>query len=377
MVILAIAYIAMFVGCVLALNRHGANERQDKIIWGFMAGALAIVSLLFDPTGSGLDVERHFQRIRMIKNTNMAFQNYVFHGSLGYEGLYVFNAVCYIIAKLDINEHILPFLATLTSYLICFYILRDWTEQESINRKYYALSMLICFAFLPYYFVMCGVRNGAAMCIMGLAIYQHIYKKKSVLCFLLVTAIAATIHTSVLIAVPFVILSKIKLSYKSGGIVFAGSLVLGIVAKSLSKMSIPYLSNMAKSYLIYSSDGQFRSAQYFLITDIILILLFAFLFIKQYRRCILSRNDYPNTRMYNFIALYGAYIIGNFRNYDLVLRPAYLLGPFAPMLGYLLYNGDYWKGKAEIQLIIKTGVLLICGYTVARYMTYFFSVVKF
>ena len=133
---------------------------------------------------------------------------------------------------------------------------------------------------------------------------------------------------------------------------------------------------MAKSYLIYSSDGQFRSAQYFLTTDIILILLFAFLLVKQYGKYLSSLNSGRSTRMYNFIALYGMYIIGNFGNYDLVLRPAYLFGPLAPMLGSLLYNNDYWRGKAGIQLIVKMGVLLICGYTVARYMTYFFSIVK-
>lgn len=376
MVILAIAYIAMFVGCVLVLNRHGANERQDKIIWGFMAGALAIIALLFDPTGTGLDVERHFQRIRMIRNTNITFSDYVFHRSFGYGGLYVFNAVCYLIAKLDVSEHILPLLATLTSYLICFYILRDWTTQESVNRRYYALSMLICFAFLPYYFVMCGVRNGVAMCIMGLAIYQYLYRRESVFLFLALGVIAATIHTSILISVPFVLLSKAKLSYRSIGVVFLGSFALGAVSRSLSKMSLPYLSSMAKSYLIYSSDGQFRSAQYFLTTDIILILLFAFLLVKQYGKYLSSLNSSRSTRMYNFIALYGMYIIGNFGNYDLVLRPAYLFGPLAPMLGSLLYNNDYWRGKAGIQLIVKMGVLLICGYTVARYMTYFFSIVK-
>ena len=371
------SYIVFFVGCVLLLNGRGINERQDKIIWGLMVFALAMIAFLFDPAGTGLDVVRHFQRIEIIRDTNISFDKYVLHNSFGYSGMYVFNAVCYFIAKLNMSNHILPFIVTLISYGLCFYILRDWSEQESIDRRYYALSVLIGFAFLPYYFVMCGIRNGVAMCIMGFAIYEYLYKRKSFSNFLILGAIAATIHTSVLIAVPFVLLSKLKLSYKSIGIVFIGSFVLGTVAKALSKMKIPYLTEMAKSYLIYSSDGQFRSAQYFLTTDIILIALFAVLLFCQYSKYLVLQNEGRNIRLYSFITLYGAYIVGNFGNYDLVLRPAYLLGSLSPMLGYLLYNGDYWKDKANAQLAVKIFVLLLCGYTVARYMAFFFTSVNF
>lgn len=377
MLIVAISYIVFFIVCVLLLNRCGANERQDKILWGLMAFALAIIAYLFEPTGTGLDVVRHFQRIEIVRNINITFDSYVLHNSFGYGGMYMFNAVCYFIAKLNISNHTLPFVVTLTSYVICFYILRDWTKRESIDGRYYALSVLIGFAFLPYYFVMCGIRNGVAMCIMGLAVYQYLYKRKSFLLFLLLGAIAATIHTSVLIAVPFVLLSQLKLNYKSIGLVYVGSFALGTVAKALSGMSVPYLSEMAKSYLVYSSDGQFRSAQYFLTTDVTLIVLFAFLMLRQYSKYLVSQNEGRNVKLYSFIALYSAYIIGNFGNYDLVLRPSYLFGPLSPMLGYLLYNGDYWKEKAGVQLVIKTFVALLCGYTVARYMAFFFSSVIF
>ena len=377
MLILAISYIVFFVVCVLLLNYCGATERQDKILWGVMAFALAMIAFLFDPTGTGLDVERHFQRIEVVKNANITFDKYVLRNSFGYSGMYVFNAICYFIARLNISNHILPFSVTLVSYAICFYILRDWAKQESIDRRYYALSVLIGFAFLPYYFVMCGIRNGVAMCIMGLAVYQYLYKRKRFLTFLLLGAIAATIHTSVLIAVPFVLLSGLRLSYKSIGLVFIGSFVLGTVARALSKMSVPYLSEMAKSYLVYSSEGQFRSAQYFLTTDIILIILFAVLLYFQYSKYLIPQNEGHSIRLYSFIALYGAYVVGNFGNYDLVLRPAYLFGPLSPMLGYLLYNGEYWKGKAGVQFLVKTFVLLLCGYTVARYMAFFFTSVSF
>lgn len=377
MLILAISYIALFVVCVLVLNQRGANERQDKILWGLMTFALAIIAFLFDPTGTGLDVVRHFKRIELVRNTNITFDRYVLHNSFGYGGMYVFNAICYLIAKSNISNHILPFIVTAVSYAICFYILRDWTKQESISRRYYALSVLIGFAFLPYYFVMCGIRNGVAMCIMGLAIYEFLYKRKKLLTFFLLGAIAATIHTSVLIAVPFVLLSQLKLNYKSIGLVIVGTFALGIFAKALSKMSVPYLSEMAQSYLVYSSDGQFRSAQYFLTTDVILIVLFAVLMLCQYSKYLVPQNEGHNVRLYSFIALYGAYIIGNFGNYDLVLRPSYLFGPLSPMLGYLLYNDGYWKGKAGVQLLIKIFVVLLCGYTVARYMAFFFSIVSF
>lgn len=377
MLVLAVSYIAFFIVCVLLFNRHGATKWQDNILWGLMAFSMAVIAYLYDPSGTGLDVVRHFQRLELIKQRDVSFIEFMLQDSFGYGGLYVYNAVCYLIAKLNINEHFLPFLVTLTSYLICFYILLDWTQSEGVERKSYALSLLVGTSFMPYYFVMCGIRNGVAMCIMALAVYLYLYKGKSIFLALIIGATAATIHTSTLIAVPFLLLSKLKFNYKSIGLVLIASITVNRIANIAAEMSIPYITSMAKSYLVYSSDAQFRSAQYFLTTDMLLIVAFGILFFLQYGRYLLVKNNGRSTRLYSFIALYTTYIVGNFGNYDLVLRPAYLLGPLAPMLCYLLYNQEFWKRKASIQFITKSGVALISGFTFCRYMAYFFSVVKF
>ena len=374
MLIVAISYIVFFIVCVLLLNRRGANERQDKILWGLMAFALAVIAYLFDPTGTGLDVVRHFQIIDSVRDKDISFIRFILGEDGGYSGLYAYNILCYLIARLGLSNHVLPFCVTLCSYSICFYILRDWRKSENVPKKFYLISVLICFAFLPYYFVVSGIRNGVAMCIMGLAIYQYLYKKKSIVCFLIIGVIAATMHMSVVISIPFVIASRFELKIKNIIIVLFSASFVGILAKTISEKGIPYLSGMARSYIYYSSDGQFTSAQYFLKVDLILIILFLVVMIAQYKEYIKGKEG---EQLYKFVILYGAYILGNFGNYDLVLRPAYLLGTLTPVLSGLLYNGNYWKRKAMQRMVLMMVIVLVSCYTIARYLTYFFSIVKF
>lgn len=377
MLVLVIGYIVFFIGCVLIFNRRGATKVQDDILWGLLALGLAMIAYLYDPVDTGFDVIRHYERIERIRQSNTDFGYFILRDSFGYGGLYTFNAICYLIAKLNINEHFLPFLVTLISYWICFYILRDWTARESISHRSYILSLLVGFSFMPYYFVMTGIRNGVAMCIMALALYLYLYREKSALLFLAIGALASTIHTSALIVVPFVFISRLGFDLKYIFFVLVGSLVMKQVATAAAAMGIPYISSMAKSYLLYSSENQFRSAQYFVMTDIFLIILFSLLILFQHRRYLAKAHAGKCSRLYNFISLYAAFIIGNVGNYDLVLRPAYLFGPLAPMLSCLLYNDEFWKGKMCLKFLIKIAVITVCTYTIFRYMAYFFASVKF
>lgn len=378
-VILAVSYIVMFAISVLLFNMRGKTKRQDDILWSLFILSLAVIAFCFEPEGSGLDIERHWERILLIQQTDISFGNFLFENSYGYQGLYVFNAICYLIAKLSVNRHVLPFLVAAVSYSISFYIMRDWAVRENIPRKYYALSILINFSFLPYYMVVGGIRNGVASCIMALAVYLYLYRRKNILVFSILCVTSMLIHISVIIVIPFVILSKVRVGIRSGVCIVLVSSLCGLIANKFATLRIPYLSELAKSYLLYSSDGQFRSAQYFVITDISLIVIFLVVLFFQYESKVKTKEIIGtlNVRMYNFVMLYGLYIIGNLKNYDLVLRPAYLFGPLAPILVCLFYNKTYWGKKRSILVVLKLLVSCISLYTVMRYMTYFISVVSF
>ena len=62
-------------------------------------------------------------------------------------------------------------------------------------------------------------------------------------------------------------------------------------------------------------------------------------------------DDNGNIRICGFLLFMFTYMLGNFQNYDLVLRPGYIVGMFAPMLSNLM-NIDNSNIK-NIKTIIK------------------------
>ena len=60
--------------------------------------------------------------------------------------------------------------------------------------------------------------------------------------------------------------------------------------------------------------------------------------------------------VYDFIAYYMIYILSNIGKYEMVLRPAYLLGAMAPMVTGMVFNV---RGKNRKRDVITNAILLM------------------
>lgn len=74
-------------------------------------------------------------------------------------------------------------------------------------------------------------------------------------------------------------------------------------------------------------------------------------------------DNHSNKKIiYNFLAIYMIYILGNIGNYDMVLRPAYLLGVLAPVLGSFLSDKNIWSNQ---EMSVRAENIVSFGATVA------------
>ena len=69
------------------------------------------------------------------------------------------------------------------------------------------------------------------------------------------------------------------------------------------------------------------------------------------------------------------YILGNIGTYDMVLRPAYVLGPLSPILCSFILDGKLWENtivNKNIQKIVRP-VLCFCALAFGIYLNYKFT----
>ena len=369
MLVLAACYILIFV--LLLVRRTELFSRyQYYCIFFIFIIALCILGSMFN-SNVGLDIERHYEFLDLIRENGATFKQLVMGAYGGYKGLVTFNLIRLLVCKISYNNHLLPFIMTFISYSSISYILLDNYFEYRIKYSDLLKSLLITFTLTPYYFVVCGVRNGAAACLMALAIYIYLCKGNSILSFLVISFLAITIHPATLLAVPFVVISRLDFNVKTSIAVLVISLISNLFAKLLLLTGNSLLVSLGNSYLLYSSDDQFRSAYYFLFADLILIISYLiFVVFNLYSKNKIEFNS-KLKRGLNFITYYSIFIIGNIGNYDLILRPSYVLGPLAPLALYFIKDRIKSFEDKRMQWLYSVCIYIVCILTICRYMLFF------
>lgn len=372
------AYIIIFFIAIFFLSNRKIKKNQYKIIVALFVVSMTIEAYGMDIGPLGGDIIRHFNQLKDIKNSSLSFFDFVFNPSTSvsiarYSQLYSFNIIRYLIAFLTDDYYWLPTICVATETIIYIYILSDWNVANNGYWKTDVLSLLIYFACMPFIFAISGIRNVLAISIAGLAIYLYLYKNKHIWIYILLNFIAATIHPASLLTIPFVFFAKLNLK-KSGIIaVFFISLGSSFVANLLAHSNIPYFQIIGREYYTYTSEDQYRSSKFMLYGDILLLIIFiivCFLNRKYIKKC-----SAPQQRIYNFLILYMIYILGNIGNFDMILRPTYLIGAFSPIISNLLYNKIDRKISGFDSLLMslfRIGLLsataVICIYVNVKFM---------
>lgn len=355
------------------------TKTQQTIIYLFFSLALSLMAYFVD-VPIGWDLARHLNFIEQIYSSNISLFDYLFNNTSsiggGYNGLLTFNIIQYFIANYTSNYMIISAIFVFADYAIVSYIAIDW-QISTVNRSNIPfLSLLLCFCFLPYVFCVSGLRNALCASLLALGIYLYLYKKKKVIVFIVLAFLAATVHPAAIITIPFVFIAKLDLKALGYIAVFILSALAQSVAKWMSTSSIRYFQIIGSKYFSYTSEEQYRASRAQLYTVLILISIFLLIYF-----CTLMKNkkDDDNSEknhIYNFLAVYMVYILGNIGNYDMVLRPAYVLGPLSPVLCSLILDNEIWTNSViekRTQKIFRSFAYILC-LTFGIYLNYKFFV---
>lgn len=374
----SVSYIVIFIIGVIVVNK--VKMTKKAIIFSFIIFSLSLSILayyLIPPLS--WDLGRHFYYLDNIRNSNISLSDFLFRnrsaiGGSAYTSLVAFNCIRYLLVRVFDNNHMLPGLCILVDYLIISYIMVDWSSENAKSGKVKFTSLLLCFSFLPLVYAVSGIRTALAASIMGLGIYLYLYKGKSIVIFIFSVIIAVTIHPVMLIAVLFVFLARFEIGNRGMVIVFFVSLTIERIATYLSSSKYSYLARVALLYKRYTSTEQYREGGRMpLAVDIILICILLgvyFIMRKKLEKQFWNKN---HTNLYSFLMYYMCFIIGNIGNYDMILRPAYLLGVFAPVLASLITNTEEWYclNNKLILYPAKFIVVAVCIYGCYRYTILF------
>ncbi len=361
--IIAVAYITFFLITPLVFasfkKRLNVNNTQRKILYVLFVIALAIVAYCIK-TPSTWDLSRNYKLLDIIRKSGLSFYQFVFGGMAtyiadGYRSLVFYNIYRYIFTHIFNNNAWYQTITTIIVYGIQLFIIYDYNKCNTKNNTLITLIMLLSFSFMPFIYVVSGIRNALAASVMGLAIYLYLYKERKIWPILL-GIIAITTHPSVLIVLPFIFLSKMRLGIRGVIWVTIASFGFQLVAILFSSSSVDLLRQIGRSYLLYSGSNQYRGGRGNLYGILILSVAFVFYFIYN-DKC--NRERKNNKRIDNFLMLILVYMIGNFLNYDLVLRPGYIVGMFAPFLTNVMQTPTR---RNIVHLTINIIIILSCVY---------------
>lgn len=372
---MAKAYVVIFMsGTVLTIflfKKFNLSKKQFVFLWCLFILSLSIMAYNMNPP-VGWDINSHFAYLNQIRGSGISlfdflFKNDSYVGGGSYANLVTFNIMRYIIVKISDNNFLLPAVCVVIDYSILGYIIIDWSEQNNGNYKFSIFTLLLNFSFTPYIHAISGMRNVLSASIIGLAAYLYLYKKKNVILLIVLTLAAVTVHPAAIITVPFIFLAKLKIGSIGFAAVYIISALAKPVAQRLSYSKTDFLALIGQKYLTYTAETQYRSSRISLYGILIITAVFLLIYFLLYRRFNMLDKHSDKKTLYNFLAIYMVYIWGNIGNYDMILRPAYVLGVLAPALSSFLSDKSIWAHKgiaAKIESFVSLGAtagnLIIC-----------------
>ena len=332
-----------------------------------------------------MDLARHMYMMELIKKSNYSLLEYVFiHGdaftsNISMKFCYLFNLIVYLVAKHCKNYYIISWLFVFFDYCIIAYMGVDWWRSNGGRRGLECLyEILICFSLLPFFQAVSGLRTAMAACIMMLALYYYLYKEKSFVKFCLLALLSATTHPAFITAMPFAIVAKTVDRKKGLVLSVAGSGAVSAFANIFIKSSNGFLYGVAFKYLQYTGEGGYRSTRFcyygviFICILTILIYFYVFIFKREDKGFFVdNKGDHIRFRIkiYDFIVFYMFFVLSNIGAYEMVVRPAYLLGAMAPVITGLVFGTKNQNRKEDgIIFFLQTMLVLLLIYVSFMYL---------
>lgn len=341
---------------------------QAKRLYVLFVLSVSFLAYCFDPPSTGWDLTVHYQYIDLVRATVTdwhTFFSYMFDptnaiGGYGYAFLYTFKIVCLIIAKIG-NDRILPFISVFMVYHIWGNITFDWIRSNKKGELVFLPAIMFFVSILPFVNVSSGIRNALAASIAALAIYNNIYKGKSVIVCLILFGVAVTIHYAVIVVIPFWLISKLKIKSVFYVFLSLGVFLSRYIAQIARNIPVAWIKLLANTYLGYLKDDAYFYSYGYLIIDIVFLVCIIGLLYK-----VLDSNysdEFKN--LARFIVSYSLFVIGHLGCYDLILRPCYVLAVLSTPITYCFVvntKNRYMPKKGFAVLLLSFAFFLVALY---------------
>lgn len=355
--------------------------KKTKIKYFCIVVVALLGSLMFhaDDT-SNLDFLRYQDILTSLRNSNQGLLDYLINSNtttkwtnavLPYA--YTFNILVYFVAKFFENDYVLSWISTLIDYSIIAYIAYDWRKESKYRNREVLLIILTCFSLLPFMQVNSGLRTATSSCIMALALYNFLYRNKSVISFVILSIISVLFHLFTLFPIVIAIVIKISKSKVAFFATLVGCLFLSHIASILQNSRIPFLQALAIKYGTYTSEEQFRAYRFCLYGVLIISAICIFYYLLIYRKKLdVVVNESEGTRdiIYLFIISFCGFIIGNIGSYEIVVRNGYLLGALSPIMISMFYEDSRVR---NLSLLIRIMIWALVGFMTLEYIRYHYA----
>lgn len=363
------------------------NKKIIKYI-GIVCIALFGAFIFHVSPDDNMDFVRYQSILRSIRLSQIDFLDFWRNGTqisreVGAAQKYAFseNILIYIVAKFFSNDYILVWLSIFIDYTCIAYIAFDLKYNSKYSFLQIIVSILVCFAELPFIHACSGLRTATAACVMAVALYRYLYKQCKMDHFIILSIVAIGFHPFVLFAIIVaMVIRLIKSNIVIIGVI-VGIILLPEVVKWFMNSQIPFLVLLAQKYITYTSDNQFRAYRTFQYGTILLCvlciiyLLFEFCLAKRLQISCKAELDKLKYIKFFFVA-YMIIIIGNIHSYELVVRSGYLIGAMAPLFSLTMFN-DRCKKNNYVYFMIRSAViilLIIMSITYIKYFYHWFSI---
>lgn len=286
-------------------------------------------------------------------------------------GMITFNTLCYIVSLLG-DLHWMSAISCIVSFGILLSVIVDFVITTERSSKQLFLALLITFMGLQVNYVMQGVRNAMAVsfCILGL--YLLFYKKKGRILPYILFFMAVTMHATVLIILPIVLVSKIEKQRAIRIVAFFTMSILFFLANRSTSIRLGFINYLSERILFYT-DLAYEFDRPEMIADVAIFIVIGLSFWFLLRQGCISIDNETERRYINSYILLGIAMVSCVQRRDFALRIGYLMGIGAvPMLHKLLYTNKGTSGGRLISAGIVTSIL-ICSAKVAYDMWYVFS----
>ena len=350
-------YLTSVIVIFLIASFHYIRPKHGKLL---LIGSIFIVSILLAliKPKEIYDLARHYAELDVIKNSGMKFWDFVLHSQkitdANYRYMYTFNVLRYIIA-MYFPKQTLPFCSCSICFGVFGYILYDVIKQKKISNFYIGISIMASAIFMPMLYIYSGIRNEIAMAIMALAVYLKIYKGLGIFPYFVLIFWAATMHPLALVAIPFVLLSKIRIGKMGIILVILIPNILYVVMEVCRFSENGFLSYIGAKFYNYTFVNIYSQGRFFRYSAILMTALLLLLSV------IKTKQEKEDQRFINFINWYSIFALANIQSYQISMRIPYLFGILAPVIVSTLFQDVKYCGFKKIFFVLASEITLIMG----------------